>query len=133
MVLVPILQVIMCLSYYKFCFFDLQVSCLISMLFPTPPPPLPAAACLLFAKSSVCWNPIIYLILNPQVTPPASSAWFIISQHFQFQAEFQSVFGVRVPDFIRVRSSRRRRRIRTRRQVSLKGFKIYLYCDELVN
>ena len=28
---------------------------------------LPKVACLLFAKSSVCWNPIIYLVLNPQV------------------------------------------------------------------
>ena len=44
-----------------------QISCLISMLSPNPPSPLASAACLLFAKSSVCWNPIIYLILNPQV------------------------------------------------------------------
>ena len=29
---------------------------------------LSKVACLLFAKSSVCWNPIIYLVLNPQVT-----------------------------------------------------------------
>ena len=54
-----------------------QISCLIAMFSPVPPNPYASAACLLFAKSSVCWNPIIYLILNPQ-----------------FQSEFQTVFGL---------------------------------------
>ena len=54
-----------------------QISCLIAMFSPNPPNPYASAACLMFAKSSVCWNPIIYLILNPQ-----------------FQSEFQSVFRV---------------------------------------
>ena len=92
-----------------------QVSCLVSMLSPTPPPPLASAACLLFAKSSVCWNPIIYLILNPQVTAVVQPILTVVS--VQFQTEFQAVFGVRVPDFIRVRSSRRRPGHRRSKQV----------------
>ena len=60
-----------------------QISCLIAMFSPEPPNPYASAACLMFAKSSVCWNPIIYLILNPQ-----------------FQSEFQTVFGLNLPKFL---------------------------------
>ena len=58
---------------------SLQISCLVAMFSPSPPNPFASAACLMFAKSSVCCNPIIYLLLNPQ-----------------FQAELQSVFGVNI-------------------------------------
>ena len=63
------------------------------MFSPTPPNSYASVACLMFAKSSVCWNPIIYLILNPQ-----------------FQSEFQTVFGLNLPNILCESHSNRKKR-----------------------
>ena len=63
------------------------------MFSPTPPNPYASVACLMFAKSSVCWNPIIYLILNPQ-----------------FQSEFQTVFGLTLTNILSDSVSGRKKR-----------------------